>query len=117
MKITSINQQLLLNIVFPVILGLLIIGVFSYNNTKTILSINNETEQNFIYDEIRSFIELQFVALSIVEEPMEQRMRDYSSEMIHDYFKNTTSIENIDLRYAFCSIVLPSCIKLKKFKT
>jgi hypothetical protein len=27
------------------------------------------------------------------------------------------SIENLDLRYTFCTVVLPSCIKLKKFKT
>ncbi|MBI9068808.1 MAG: hypothetical protein JEZ09_16045 [Salinivirgaceae bacterium] len=97
MKITSINKQLFQNIVSPVILGLLIIGIFSYKNTQTILSINNETEQNFIYDEIRSFIELQFVALSIIEEPMEQQMRNYSDKIVNKYFQNTVSIENINL--------------------
>jgi serine phosphatase RsbU (regulator of sigma subunit) len=96
-KINSIYRQLLTNIVIPVIIGLLIIGIFSYRNTKTILKFHNETEQNFIYDEIRSFIELQFVALTIIEEPMDKLMREYSSRLINEYFANSFNIENTNL--------------------
>ena len=97
MKVNSIYRQLLINIVLPVIIGMLIIGVFSFRNTKTILRLNNETEQNFIYDEIKSFIELQFVALSIIEDPMDKLMRDFSDKLINNYFENTFNIENSDL--------------------
>lgn len=97
MKINTIHKQLLINIVLPVIIGLLILGIFSYRNTKTILNINNETERNFIYEEIKSFIELEFVALSIVENPMEKQMNEYSNTLINKYFKSTQDIENIDL--------------------
>lgn len=96
-KINSIYRQLLANIVIPVIIGLLIIGIFSYRNTKTILRVHNETEQNFIYDEIKSFIELQFVALDIIEEPMDNLMREYSENLVNEYFQNTFNIENTDL--------------------
>jgi len=97
LKINSIYRQLLTNIVIPVIIGLLIIGIFSYRNTKTILRLHNETEQNFIYDEIKSFIELQFVALSIIEEPMDKLMRDYSNKLVSEYFINSFNIENTNL--------------------
>ncbi|MDA3894232.1 MAG: SpoIIE family protein phosphatase [Salinivirgaceae bacterium] len=97
MRINSIYRQLLTNIVIPVIIGLLIIGIFSYRNTKTILRLHNETERNFIYDEIKSFIELQFVALGIIEDPMDILMREYSAKMVDEYFINTFNIENIDL--------------------
>ena len=87
----------MINIVIPLLFGLIIIGAFSYQNTKTILNENNKTEQIFIYDEIKSFIELQFVALSIIEEPMERKMKDYSDKLVNKYFANTRNIENIDL--------------------
>ncbi len=96
-KLNSIYSQLLLNIVLPVLLGLIIIGTFSYQNTKSIQNHNNETEQIFIYDEIKSFIELQFVALSIIEEPMEKQMEQYSNKLVNEHFANTHNIENIDL--------------------
>ncbi len=96
-KYRSIYYQLLFNIVLPVITVLLLIGIFSYNNTKTILHQNSETERNFIYDEIKSFIELQYVALSIIEEPMKKQMAVYSSELVNNIFSNTINIENADL--------------------
>lgn len=98
LKFSSIYQQLLFNIVMPVIIGLLILGGFSYRNTKTILKQNTETEKNFIYDEIKSFIELQFVALSIVEDPMEKQMQEYSNLLVNKYFKSTENIETADLQ-------------------
>ncbi|MCK9206210.1 MAG: SpoIIE family protein phosphatase [Salinivirgaceae bacterium] len=97
MKINTIYRQLFINIVLPVIVGLLIIGVFSYRNTKTILHANTETERNFIYEEIKSFIELQFVALSIIEEPMDLQMHHYSNLLVNNYFASTQDIENTDL--------------------
>ncbi|MFA6403577.1 MAG: SpoIIE family protein phosphatase [Salinivirgaceae bacterium] len=97
MKINTIYRQLLINIVLPVIIGLLIIGIFSYRNTKTILHLNNQTEKNFIYEEIKSFIELQFVALSIIEEPMEKQMELFSNQLINNYFSSTQNIENVNL--------------------
>jgi len=97
LKINTIYKQLLVNIVIPVIIGLLIIGIFSYRNTKIILQSHNETEQNFIYDEIKSFIELQFVALSIIEEPLDKIMHDYSNKLVNEYFLNTFNIENTNL--------------------
>ena len=97
MKIISIQTQLILNIVIPVIAGLLIIGGFSYRNTEAILQRQTELEQSFVYDEIKSFIELQFVALSIIEEPMETQMRNYSNQLVNEYFTTTKNIENEDL--------------------
>lgn len=97
MKLNSIYTQLLLNIVPPIVLGLLILGIISYKNTQNILQHNNKTEKYFIYDNIRSFIELQFVALSIIEEPMEIKMLNYSNQLVNNYFKETLNIENADL--------------------
>ncbi len=97
MKINSIYQQLLINIVIPVILGLLILGIFSYKNTKTILDQHDNTEKDFIYDEIRSFVELQFVALDIIEEPVEKELEKFSNILVTKIFKNTSNIENANL--------------------
>jgi serine phosphatase RsbU (regulator of sigma subunit) len=97
MKLNSIYKQLIINIVLPVIIVLLIVSFFSYKNTKQILDLHNKTEQSFIYDEIKSFVELQFVALSIIEEPLNQKMRSYSNELVNNYFSNTYNIENVNL--------------------
>ncbi len=97
MKLNSIYKQLIINIVLPVILVLLIVGFFSYKNTKQILDLHNKTERIFIYDEIKSFVELQFVALSIIEEPLSQKMEEYSNNLVNNFFSNTYDIENVNL--------------------
>ncbi len=96
-KVNSIYSQLLLNLVIPVLLTLLVLGILSYRNTHKILDDHNHTEQNFIYDEIKSFVELQFVALDIIEEPLQAKMEGYSNQLIENIFADTRNIEDADL--------------------
>jgi phosphoserine phosphatase RsbU/P len=93
----SISRQLIVNIAIPVLLGLIIIGGFNIQNTLHLIQNNQKTEHDFIFDEIKSFIELQFVALSIIEAPMAEEMKKFSNQMVNDIFSNTQNIEVADL--------------------
>lgn len=93
----SISRQLIINIAIPVLLGLIIIGGFNIQNTLQLIHNNQKTEHDFVFDEIRSFIELQFVALSIIEAPMAEEMKKYSEHLVNDVFANTQNIEVTDL--------------------
>ncbi|MDA3890859.1 MAG: GAF domain-containing protein [Salinivirgaceae bacterium] len=97
MKINSISRKLVLTIVIPVIAILMTLGVLNYWNTKGIINQLNASEQKFTIDEIKSFIELQFVALDIIEEPIQQQMEVYSTKIIDTYYSDTTNIANINL--------------------
>ncbi|MCK4919705.1 MAG: SpoIIE family protein phosphatase [Bacteroidales bacterium] len=96
-KRTTIFRQLIFNIVLPAILALLLLGVLNYQQTKSILVNASENENLIITDEIKHIHEMQDMALDILEEQLDKKMREYSENLVNDYFKNTTSIETIDL--------------------
>jgi len=97
MRKTTIFKQLILNIVIPAVSALLILGAFNYSQTKSILIESIDTKNKIISEEIIHIMELQDVALEIVEQYLNPVMESYSSELIHNYFKNTNNIEFADL--------------------
>lgn len=97
MRKTTIFKQLILNVVIPAVSALLILGVFNYNQTKSILIESIDTKNKIISEEIVQIMELQDVALEIVEQYLNPIMESYSNELTHNYFKNTDNIQAADL--------------------
>ncbi len=97
MRKTTIFKQLILNIVIPAVSALLILGAFNYYQTKSNLIESIDTKNRIISEEIIQIMELQDVALEIVEQYLNPIMESYSNELIHNYFKNTDNIEFADL--------------------
>jgi sigma-B regulation protein RsbU (phosphoserine phosphatase) len=97
-KRTTIFKQLIFNVVLPAILGLLILGVINYSHTKNILVESNVTKNQIISDEIKHIHEMQDMAMDILEEDLDIKMRNYSEVLTKEYFKNTNEIQNTDLK-------------------
>jgi len=97
LKSTTIFRQLILNVVIPVVVALLILSSINYFTTKNLLTESNNVKNYIISDEITHIMELQDLALNLVEEKVDVRMRELSSILVDDIFKNTDSIEFIDL--------------------
>jgi serine phosphatase RsbU (regulator of sigma subunit) len=97
MRKTTIFKQLILNVVIPAVSALLILGAFNYNQTKSNLIESIDSKNKIISEEIVQIMELQDVALEIVEQYLNPVMESYSNKLVHDYFKNTDNIDFADL--------------------
>lgn len=93
----SLTRKLILTVVLPVVTVLMLLGIVNYIDTKEIINQLNTAEQNFTIKEISSFIELQFVALDIIEEPIQDKMKDYSERFINEYYNDSVETINLDL--------------------
>lgn len=97
MRKTTIFKQLILNVVIPAVSALLILGAFNYMQTKSILIESGDTKNRIISEEVIDIMEIQDVALEIIEQYLNPIMESYSNELVHNYFKNTDNIEYADL--------------------
>ena len=76
MKRTTIFKQLILNVVIPVILTLVFMaGLNLYTSFRT-LKKENKAKKQIMYDEIKSILRLQDMALEILEDELDQRIRE-----------------------------------------
>jgi serine phosphatase RsbU (regulator of sigma subunit) len=96
-KRTTIFRQLIFNVVLPAILGLLVLGLLNYTHTKSILLESNRTKNQIITDEIKLILEMQDMAMDILEEGLDLRLKKNSDILTKEYFKNTEGIEEADL--------------------
>ncbi len=96
-KATTVFRQLILNVVIPVVLALLILATINYLQTKNILIKSNNVKNYIITDEVKHIMELQDLALDILETRMDEKMEKYSYDLIETTFVNTDSIKQIDL--------------------
>ncbi|NOQ25198.1 MAG: SpoIIE family protein phosphatase [Bacteroidales bacterium] len=97
MRKTTIFKQLILNVVIPAVTALLILGAFNYIQTKSILIESGDTKNRIISEEVVDIMEIQDVALEIIEQYLNPIMESYSNELVNNYFKNTKNIEYADL--------------------
>jgi sigma-B regulation protein RsbU (phosphoserine phosphatase) len=98
-KQTTIFRQLIFNIVLPAVLAVLLLGFLNYTNTQNILVSASKEKNRIITDEIREILELQDMALEILEDAMNDRMEEISDELVNTIFSNTKNIETADLNH------------------
>ena len=97
MRRTTIFRQLILNVVFPAVIALIVLGVLNFQHTRSILIDSNENKNKIIIDEIRNIHEMQDMALDILEDDLQPRMRRYSDKLINHYFRSTAGIDTVSL--------------------
>ena len=95
---TTIFNQLIINVVGPAVLALLVLGAINYFKTRNILVNSNAEKNAIITDEITHIIELQDLALEILENGLNKRMEEISNQLVQNYFLNTDKIESRDLQ-------------------
>jgi sigma-B regulation protein RsbU (phosphoserine phosphatase) len=96
-KRTTIFRQLIFNIVLPAVLALLVLGILNFQHTKNILLESSENKNAIITDEIKNIHEMQDMAMDILEDQLDPRLRSYSDKLVNEYFVNTRNIETVDL--------------------
>ncbi|MFP4555853.1 MAG: SpoIIE family protein phosphatase [Bacteroidales bacterium] len=97
MKQSSIFQQLIYNIVFPVVLALLILGVFNFRNTRQMLTEHREMRNFLISDELVQVLRFQDITLQLLETQLDDKLEKVSNEVITKHLVNTKNIESYDL--------------------
>lgn len=97
MKRTTIFRQLIYNVVLPVLIALMILGVLNYVQTRKNIIESHQKKNQLITEEIMNIHELQDLALDILEEEIDPKMRNISKILVNDYFKTTKGIDEVDL--------------------
>ena len=97
MKKTTIFRQLILNVVFPAVTALIVLGIINYQHTRSILIESNELKNRIIIDEIRYIHEMQDMALDILEDDLQGGMKQLSDVLVNRYFRLTDGIDTINL--------------------
>ena len=94
---TTIFRQLILNVIFPVVIALLLLGILNYRRTRNLLIEAEQSKNQIISDEIKGILEFQDIALDLIESDLNEDLEGYSNKLINYYFENTEDIEKIDL--------------------
>lgn len=94
---TTIYKQLIINIVVPVVIALMLLALINYIRSKSTLEEHFENTNFIISDEITHIHEFQDLALEILEESLDKKLKRHSDILVNEYFKNTSNIESVDL--------------------
>ena len=94
---TTIFKQLIFNVVIPTLFALLVLAVINFQRTSRILNNASAEKNQLLSSEITKILRFQDVALKIIEEELNNRLKNYSDELINNYLLNTDNAENLDL--------------------
>lgn len=97
MKQTTVFRQLIYNIVFPVIIALVVLGIFNFRTTRLILREGSKTRNFLISDEITQVLKFQDVTMSVLEDNLNPMLEQVSKKLIVNYFVSTNQIKKADL--------------------
>ncbi|KAB2867301.1 MAG: SpoIIE family protein phosphatase [Bacteroidales bacterium] len=95
---TTIFRQLIYNIVFPVVIALIVLGVINFRNTRNIIKESNKTRNYLISNELTQVLRFQDITLSILEENITPKLENVSKKLVLEYFKSTSKIKEADLK-------------------
>lgn len=98
MKQTSIFRQLIFNVVIPVVIALLLLGVFNFRSTRVLLREHRETRNFLISDELIQVLKFQDIALSMIEEKLNKELEDISNEITEKHLVAIKDIEKVNLK-------------------
>jgi serine phosphatase RsbU (regulator of sigma subunit) len=98
MKQTSIFQQLIYNVVIPVVVALILMAVFNFRSTRVLLKENRETRNFLISDELIQVLKFQDITLSMIEEKLNPELEAISNEITLKYLLSAKKMEHIDLK-------------------
>lgn len=94
---STIYRQLLLYILLPVCFGFILLTTYSIFQTRNFLKKANRQENNRLISEIKHLMEFQDLALTVHEELLDKKMKNFSNIIINQYLRNTKEAATIDL--------------------
>lgn len=97
MKQAPIFTQLIYNVVLPVVLALVLLGVINFRNTRVMLREQREMRNFLISDELIQVLKFQDITLSILEEKLNQQLEEVSNNLVVKHLVSTKEVDKIDL--------------------
>jgi phosphoserine phosphatase RsbU/P len=97
MKQTPIFTQLIYNIVLPVVVALILLGVINFRNTRVMLREQREMRNFLISDELIQVLKFQDITLSILEEKLNSQLEEVSNNLVIKHIVSTKAVDKIDL--------------------
>lgn len=98
MKQTSIFQQLIYNVVVPVVLALVFLGVYNFRSSRLMIKENRETRNFLISDELIQVLKFQDITLAMIEEKFNDELKDVSNQITQKYLLNYKYFDQVDLK-------------------
>jgi phosphoserine phosphatase RsbU/P len=95
---TTIFRQLVFNIVIPTLMALLVLAILNFYRTRSILTTQTEEKNKMLSNEIIKILTFQDVALKLIEEAVDSRLKNFSDILVNKYFVNTDNLDKINLR-------------------
>ncbi|QNL22469.1 SpoIIE family protein phosphatase [Hyphobacterium sp. CCMP332] len=97
MKKTTIQRQIILNVILPVAGALSLIAVINYVNTNRLLTKASENKSELISTEIKNILEFQDFTTNIIEDNLNQEITITSKYLVEEVLKSTDNIESLSL--------------------
>ena len=97
-RATTIFKQLIFNIVIPTLMALLVLAAFNFYRTRSILTTQTEEKNKLLSNEITKILRFQDVAFKLIDEEVDNRLKNFSNLLVKEYFKNTDNLEKLNLR-------------------
>lgn len=98
MKQTSIFQQLIYNVVIPVIVAMILLGVYNFRNTRVMLREHRETRNFLISDELIQVLKFQDITLSMIEEKFNDELEAVSNQITQKHLVSNKIMDKMDLK-------------------
>jgi serine phosphatase RsbU (regulator of sigma subunit)/HAMP domain-containing protein len=96
-KTTTVQKQLLINILLPVIVVICLFSVINYLLNQLKLKEYQEIQRTQIINEAKSLLSVYDEGLQIIEEELNNRITLISNKLVNEYFKQTNQIASADL--------------------
>jgi len=97
MQRKSITWQIILQATFPIFTAMVVLATINFIHSKNIQNQANETKKKIIANEIKHIYDLQDITLEILEQTMDNKMKQWSNELVYKYLKNTDVADTINL--------------------
>lgn len=98
MRQTSIFQQLIYNVVLPVVVALILLGVYNFRNTRIMLLEHRETRNFLISDELIQVLKFQDITLAVIEEKFNDELEAISNEITQNHLISSKEFTSVDLK-------------------
>ena len=107
---TTVFNQLIVNIMLPVMVAMVLLGGINYLSTRSLLKTSSNTSNILISNTITQVLRFQDITLSVLEENINTKVGDMSEYIVSYVFKSTQGIEQADLRSLRASLGLDSSL-------
>ncbi len=95
---TTIFRQLIINIAIPTLLALLVFAAFNFQNTRSQIAKSNDEKNRLLANGLTKILKFQDIAINLIEDEFNTRLRELSSRLVNEYFTNTDNLKDADLR-------------------